>query len=45
MVNRKTLYKIKNVLINIAIILTILIGLESILIGYNHHELTDIGDY
>jgi len=45
--NRITSSGVKNVFINVAVILTILIGIESILIGYNHQlELfTDIGNY
>ena len=34
--NRITSFSVKNVFINVAVILTIFIGIESILIGYNH---------
>jgi phosphatidylglycerol lysyltransferase len=45
--NRIALFNIRNVLMNVAIIFTILIGIESILIGYNHQLdiFIDIGDY
>ena len=45
--NRMTSSSVKNIFINAAAILTILIVIESILIGYNHQLeiFTDIGDY
>ena len=45
--NRITSSGVKNVFINVAVILTILIGIESILIGYNHQLeiFIDIGNY
>ncbi|MDR3598800.1 hypothetical protein [Clostridium sp.] len=45
--NRITSFNFKNVLMNVAIIFTILIGIESILIGYNHQLeiFIDIGNY
>jgi phosphatidylglycerol lysyltransferase len=45
--NRITSSNFKNILMNAAIILTILIGIESILIGYNHQLdiFIDIGNY
>ena len=45
--NRITSSSIKNIFINIAVILTVLIGIESIIIGYYHHLeiFIDIGNY